>query len=418
MKPIVTVSACVAGILAVGFLCGQMLFSQSAPASTAGASVPEISAAAPAGAANRAAAKRDDAPATTASIAAPTRVAAVQPAPVSFWGPSGATLENTGAGQLPPLPSAPVAAPAAPPAAGLTQTAESMAMAVPPAPGVAGAPMGEGQPPAQRTPGSYTAIHTDGPYIAITFDDGPNPETTNKLLKMLAERNVKATFFVLGSRAVASPEILQAMVAAGHEVANHSWNHPQLNKIPVAAADKQIEDTNAVIQNATGVKPRYLRPPYGAMNATLQRHIEEKYGMTFIYWSVDPLDWKVKDANAVYEQIMRQVRPGAIILAHDIHPTTVAAMPRVLDALIAKGYKFMTISDLIAQDKPPPKVAAATPAAASAAAPPKKKPAKPAQASTSGGSKGPVNISPVPVSATSRPPAAVPSRPPASAGIY
>ncbi len=66
-----------------------------------------------------------------------------------------------------------------------------------------------------------------------------------------------------------------------------------------------------MIQNATGVKPRYLRPPYGAMNATLQRHIEEKYGMTFIYWSVDPLDWKVRDSNAVYDQIMRQVRPGA-----------------------------------------------------------------------------------------------------------
>lgn len=278
--------------------------------------------------------------------------------------------------------------------------------------------MGEGQPPVQRSPGSYTAIHTDGPYIAITFDDGPNPETTNKLLKILADRGVKATFFVLGSRAEQSPDILRAMVAAGHEVANHSWNHPQLNKIPVASADKQIEDTNTVIQNATGVKPRYLRPPYGAMNATLQRHIEEKYGMTFIYWSVDPLDWKVRDSNAVYDQIMRQVRPGAIILSHDIHPTTVAAMPRVIDALLEKGYKFKTVSELIALDRPAPKVASAAAPAAAAAV--KKKPAKPPEAKPANGSAKPVNISPVPVSATSgtKPPASVPSRPPASAGIY
>lgn len=317
-------------------------------------------------------------------------------------------VENTGAGQLPPLPSAPVAPPPGA-VSQLQQPTDATAMATP--------PMGEGQPPAQRSASSYTAIHTDGPYIAITFDDGPNPETTNKLLKILADRGVKATFFVLGSRAEQSPEILRAMVAAGHEVGNHSWNHPQLTKIPVAAADKQIEDTNTVIQNATGVKPRYLRPPYGSMNPTLARHIEEKYGLTFIYWAVDPLDWKVRDSNAVHDQIMKQVRPGAIILAHDIHPTTVAAMPRVIDELLEKGYKFKTVSELIALDKPTPKVASAAAPAPAA----KKKPAKPAEPKPAGTSGvKPVNISPVPVSATSssRPPASVPSRPPASAGIY
>lgn len=226
---------------------------------------------------------------------------------------------------------------------------------------------------------SYRSVEVDGPYIALTFDDGPSPETTPKLLKILADRNIKATFFVLGTHATANPDILRSQVAAGHEVGNHSWSHPQLTKLTLAAADKQIEDTSAAIQNATGVKPIYLRPPYGSMTPALQHHIWDKFGISTIYWSVDPLDWKIRDPQSVYDQIMKQVKPGAIVLAHDIHPTTVAAMPRLLDALIAKGYKFVTVSELIAMEKPAaPKVASATPAAAPA--PVKKKPQAQSQA--------------------------------------
>ncbi len=242
---------------------------------------------------------------------------------------------------------------------------------------------------------SYRSVEVDGPYIALTFDDGPSPDSTPKLLKILAERNIKATFFVLGTHATANPDILRAQIAAGHEVGNHSWNHPQLTKIPLAAADKQIEDTSAAIQNATGVKPIYLRPPYGSMNPALQHHIWEKYGISTIYWSVDPLDWKIRDSQSVYDQIMKQVKPGAIVLAHDIHPTTVAAMPRLLDALIAKGYKFVTVSELIALEKPAaPKVASAAPIPV--ATPPKKKPQAPAatQAQNTQRPRPPAPVSP------------------------
>ncbi|OZA84913.1 MAG: hypothetical protein B7X76_05870, partial [Azorhizobium sp. 39-67-5] len=174
-------------------------------------------------------------------------------------------------------------------------------------------------------PSSYRSMEVDGPYIAITFDDGPNPETTPKLLKILEARNIKATFFMLGTNAAAYPDVVRAVAAGGNEVGNHSWNHPQLPKLTLAAADKQIEDTSAAIEASTGKKPLYLRPPYGAMTPALQQHLVQKYGMTVIFWSVDPLDWKIRDAQSIYDQVMKQVRPGAIILAHDIHATTVAA---------------------------------------------------------------------------------------------
>lgn len=313
---------------------------------------------------------------TTNASAAPVAVAAATPATVTPALPPAA----------PNAPRTSVAGPVAPITATLPPNAAPVA-AVPVAAGGPALAPAQAQPamagllpttPAKRGM-SYRAVEVDGPYIALTFDDGPSPELTPKLLKILADRNVKATFFVLGTNATANPDILRAEIAGGHEVGNHSWNHPQLTKIPLAAADKQIEDTSAAIQNATGVKPIFLRPPYGSMNPALQHHIWEKYGISTIYWSVDPLDWKIRDPQSVYDQVMKQVKPGAIVLAHDIHPTTVAAMPRLLDALIAKGYKFVTVSELIAMEKPAaPKVASATPVPA--ATPPKKKSQPQAQA--------------------------------------
>ncbi|MGQ3675833.1 polysaccharide deacetylase family protein [Xanthobacter sp. TB0139] len=198
---------------------------------------------------------------------------------------------------------------------------------------------------------AYRSFNVDQPYIALTFDDGPNPETTPRLLDMLKERGVKATFFVLGTRAAKHPEILRRMVEEGHEIGNHSWSHPQLTRISTAASDKQITDASQAIFDATGQRPVYLRPPYGAMRGTLQNHIHQKFDMSFLYWSIDPLDWKYRDSKVVYENIISQAKPGAIVLMHDIHATTVDAMPQVLDDLIAKGYRFGTITQMVALDK-------------------------------------------------------------------
>lgn len=216
---------------------------------------------------------------------------------------------------------------------------------------------------------AYRSFQVDEPYIALTFDDGPNPSTTPRLLDILKERGVRATFFVLGSRAAQHPELLRRIAEEGHEIANHSWNHPQLPKLTVAAAEKQITDTDDAIFNATGQHAVYMRPPYGAMRGPLQEHLNKTLGISFIYWTIDPLDWKNRDPKLVHQRIVEQATPGAIVLAHDIHPTTVDAMPQVLDDLAAKGYRFGTLSQMVEMDKASNGKMATARAAKSAAAP-------------------------------------------------
>jgi peptidoglycan-N-acetylglucosamine deacetylase len=223
----------------------------------------------------------------------------------------------------------------------------------------------------QPTPGpgivpektTYNSCNVEGMSIAITFDDGPNAELTPKLLDMLKERGIKATFFVVGKNVEEYPGIVARMATEGHEVANHSWSHPALTKLGVESFRKQIENTNEAIAKATGKRPVLMRPPYGATSVSLNKRLNEQFGLKVILWSVDPLDWKYRNSNRVYNAIIQNTRPGSIILAHDIHATTVAAMPATLDALLAKGYKFATVSELIAMEIPP-QLAKKDPAAA------------------------------------------------------
>ncbi|MFG1479294.1 polysaccharide deacetylase family protein [Xanthobacter sp. V4C-4] len=246
------------------------------------------------------------------------------------------------------------AAKAPPPA--VTQAAAPAAnTALPPAPTVTGSIAAA--PPAAGHAGPqkgmiYRSFNVDQPYIALTFDDGPNAETTPRLLAILKARGIKATFFVLGNMAAKHPDVLKMIADDGHEIGNHSWSHPQLTRVPMAVVDKQVGETSALIEEVTGKKPRYLRPPYGSMKPALRDHIEDSFGLTIVNWSVDPLDWKHRDSKIVYDEIMKQAKPGAIVLSHDIYASTVDAMERALDDLIAKGYKFGTMSELIAMDKP------------------------------------------------------------------
>lgn len=201
---------------------------------------------------------------------------------------------------------------------------------------------------------SYTACEVAGPYIAMTFDDGPSAKLTPKLLDMLKARGIKATFFVVGTNAAEYPQIIKRMVDEGHEIGNHSWSHPALNKLGAASLRKQLEDTNAAIVKGGAPRPVVMRPPYGATSARLNKVFDEEYGMKSILWSVDPLDWKYRNSTKVYNSIVQKAHPGAIILAHDIHASTVEAMPEVFDTLLAKGYQFVTVSELIAMDRPAP----------------------------------------------------------------
>ncbi len=239
-----------------------------------------------------------------------------------------------------PTPAAPLVAPASIPGAVSESVTEPTLSQASPTPA----------PSVKKI--AYGSCRVDGPYIAMTFDDGPNAKLTPMVLDALESRGIHATFFVVGSNAKLYPDLLKRMVKDGDEVGNHSWSHPDLAKLSVADSDQQILDTSTVIKAATGEDVKYLRPPYGAMSPILRHRIEEKFGMTLVYWSVDPLDWKYRNAQRVHDEILKQVKPGAIILSHDIHPTTVAAMPDVFDSLLAEGYKFVTVSELIAMNKP------------------------------------------------------------------
>jgi peptidoglycan-N-acetylglucosamine deacetylase len=214
--------------------------------------------------------------------------------------------------------------------------------------------------PSTLAPSTYSSCQVDGPYIAMTFDDGPRVGNTTRLLDILKEPNIKVTFFMIGSNVVAHPEIARRALAEGHEIGNHSWTHPELSKLSDQRVTEEITRTQEAIKNATGFTPTILRPPYGAITKDQREWIESQLRLSVILWSVDPFDWKRPGASVITERILRGAQSGAIILSHDIHKETVDAMPATLDALLTKGYKFVTVSELIAINHPQPPSSSAT----------------------------------------------------------
>ncbi len=194
---------------------------------------------------------------------------------------------------------------------------------------------------------SYTSIPGRGPFIAITYDDGPVVPNTPRLLDMLAARGIKATFFTVGANVARNPNIMRRMVAEGHEIANHTWTHPYLSKLGDASVRSELQRSHEALTSITGTAPRMYRPPYGAITARQKEWIFSEYGYPTILWSVDPQDWKTRNAATTRSRILTQTKPGAIILVHDIHPSSIDAMPGTLDGLLTKGFRFVTVSQLI-----------------------------------------------------------------------
>lgn len=176
---------------------------------------------------------------------------------------------------------------------------------------------------------------------ALTYDDGPNAETT-RLLKILADRSVHATFFEQGIYAASNPDVAATTVAAGHVIANHTVHHPYLSKLSLDAALGEVHGATEMIKNASGATPQYLRPPYGDMTARVAGAV----GMPLVNWSVDSLDWLSRDKEVFIPKVMELVRPGSIILQHDVHKTTVDGQAQLIDDLQGAGYHLVTVPQL------------------------------------------------------------------------
>jgi len=216
---------------------------------------------------------------------------------------------------------------------------------------------------------TFNLVHVDGPYIAMTFDDGPSAMLTPKLLDLLAAHHIKATFFVIGENVAEHPEIVARAAREGHEIGNHSWSHPNLGKMSDESVRRQLRQTDDAIKNATGKRPTLMRPPYGSITTREKHWIHDEFGYQIILWDVDPYDWKRPGPAVVRNRILKETRPGSIVLSHDIHPGTIEAMPSTFDALEAKGFKFVTVSELIRMavpqsSHPTPQSRANTPASA------------------------------------------------------
>ncbi|MDV2433415.1 polysaccharide deacetylase family protein [Corynebacterium tuberculostearicum] len=181
--------------------------------------------------------------------------------------------------------------------------------------------------------------------VAITYDDGPGSET-NPLLDKFKAKNAHASFMVLAPNADQHPELLKRMKAEGHTIGNHTKSHRQLNTLSYEQVSQEIDAGNAAISKATGQGTRWVRPPYGATNATVDQATRDK-GVSQALWDVDTVDWKDHNSDHVCSSAVQGAHAGSIVLMHDIHPTTVDAADCVIDGLRAKGLEPVSLDRLL-----------------------------------------------------------------------
>ena len=203
--------------------------------------------------------------------------------------------------------------------------------------------------PVSQKPLGKRVSHVDmkGKYVALTFDDGPHPSLTPKALDILNRHGAKGTFFMLGQNATRYKSIVARAAAEGHELGVHTWSHIKMNSASRAKVDNEISRTQKTIAEVSGITPRVMRPPYGATNKALIDHMYNRYGMASIMWDVDTLDWRKPGVEKVINTAVNNARPGSIILVHDIHATTLAALEGIVIGLQARGFQLVTVSELM-----------------------------------------------------------------------
>lgn len=184
-------------------------------------------------------------------------------------------------------------------------------------------------------------INSSDKLIALTFDDGPN-YNTNKVLDILEENNVPATFFVLGNRIKGNENILKRMVSSKMEIGNHTFNHLLLTKYKEDKVKSEINDTSNLIFEVTGKYPTLFRPSYGSCNKMIRSIVDTP----IIIWDIDTLDWKYHNSRRISSRVINKVKDGDIVLMHDIYSATANALEIIIPSLKSKGYTFVTVSDL------------------------------------------------------------------------
>lgn len=179
--------------------------------------------------------------------------------------------------------------------------------------------------------------------VAITFDDGPHPEYTERLLDGLKERNVKATFFVTGEHASLHPDIIRRIEEEGHIIGNHTYSHLQLTKLNREEFKQELVRTNEALKEITGKDVIYVRPPYGSWD----KGLESELNMFPVLWTVDPLDWCSNDVPCIVKKIVEKTEENDIILMHDYFESSVTAALQVIDELKKEGYQFVTVDEIL-----------------------------------------------------------------------
>lgn len=202
-----------------------------------------------------------------------------------------------------------------------------------------------GQEGIQRADAPAQVTLEDPPLVALTFDDGPRSSTTGPLLDGLELRETPATFFLVGNRIPGNEDLVRRMAAEGHQIGIHTYDHVELKGLGQKDFDLQVGKTRALITNLVGEGNYWLRPPYGL----LDKRAGSWCGGPIILWSVDPEDWKDDDVDRVTAAVVEHVGDGDIILLHDLFPSSAQAALRIVDTLLAKGYCFVTVEQLMAE---------------------------------------------------------------------
>jgi polysaccharide deacetylase family sporulation protein PdaB len=202
----------------------------------------------------------------------------------------------------------------------------------------------------------YTAIPTTNKVVALTFDDGPDDKYTERVLKILKEHEIKATFFVIGKNIEVYPEFMKQILTEGHAIGNHTWSHARLTDLSASQIKAEMEDTNKILKELFGVRTDLMRPPFGAMD---ERTLGILTDLNFhtVKWSVDTRDWAGTESDIMIDNVSLNVTPGGIVLQHNAGgkngnlENTLAALPVIIKDLKEKGYEFVTVQELLQMEQ-------------------------------------------------------------------